>query len=322
MAGMEERVRQTTDAIDALGNTTAATGKGFAIGSAVLTALSLLTAFTVKADIGDVHIGEPVVLSGVIIGAMLPFLFAALTMLSVQKVSSMTRGIFCDSFCYAPGLSVLHFLHFSLQAAHAIIVEVRRQFRDVPGLREGTAEADFQRVIEITTKSSVEEMFLPGVYAVFSPLTIGFLIGPRCLTGLLGGSIASGCMLALMMSNAGGAWDNAKKYIEIEGAHGGKGTDVHRALVVGDTVGDPFKDTSGPSLNILIKLMSIISLTMAPMVQGQEDWHEWWLGLIPLSLMLIFTAVAYHYLWSKPPSYPDDLHLTTEKMDETDATIT
>jgi len=172
MAGMDERVRQTTDAIDALGNTTAATGKGFAIGSAVLTALSLLTAFTAKADIGDVNIGDPIVLSGVIIGAMLPFLFAALTMLSVQK------------------------------AASAIIVEVRRQFRDVPGLLEGTAEADFQKVIEISTKSSVEEMFLPGVYAVFSPLTIGFLIGPRCLTGLLGGSIASGCMLALMMSNA------------------------------------------------------------------------------------------------------------------------
>ena len=261
MAGMDERVRQTTDAIDALGNTTAATGKGFAIGSAVLTALSLLTAFTAKADIGDVNIGDPIVLSGVIIGAMLPFLFAALTMLSVQK------------------------------AASAIIVEVRRQFRDVPGLLEGTAEADFQKVIEISTKSSVEEMFLPGVYAVFSPLTIGFLIGPRCLTGLLGGSIASGCMLALMMSNAGGAWDNAKKYIEIEGAHGGKGTDIHRATVVGDTVGDPFKDTSGPSLNILIKLMSIISLTIAPLISGQEDWHEWWWVSSPcLSYLFLHTS--------------------------------
>ncbi|CAB9504414.1 energized vacuolar membrane proton pump [Seminavis robusta] len=291
MAGMEERVRATTDAIDALGNTTAATGKGFAIGSAVLTALSLLTAFTTKADIGDVHIGEPVVLSGVIIGAMLPFLFAALTMLSVQK------------------------------AAAAIIIEVRRQFKEIPGLREGTAEADFQKVIEISTKSSVEEMFLPGVYAIFSPLTIGFLIGPRCLTGLLGGSIATGCMMALMMANAGGAWDNAKKYIEIEGAHGGKGTEIHRATVVGDTVGDPFKDTSGPSLNILIKLMSIISLTMAPMVKGQEDWHEWWWGMIPLSIMLLSTAVAYHFLWKKAPSYANDLELTTEKLDEADAAI-
>jgi len=288
---MDERVRQTTDAIDALGNTTAATGKGFAIGSAVLTALSLLTAFTAKADIGDVNIGDPIVLSGVIIGAMLPFLFAALTMLSVQK------------------------------AASAIIVEVRRQFRDVPGLLEGTAEADFQKVIEISTKSSVEEMFLPGVYAVFSPLTIGFLIGPRCLTGLLGGSIASGCMLALMMSNAGGAWDNAKKYIEIEGAHGGKGTDIHRATVVGDTVGDPFKDTSGPSLNILIKLMSIISLTIAPLISGQEDWHEWWWGLIPLSIILVSTYVAYHFLWKNATTYDSDLQLIPSKIDETDATI-
>ena len=164
-------------------------------------------------------------------------------------------------------------------------------------------------------------MFLPGVYAVFSPLTIGFLIGPRCLTGLLGGSIASGCMLALMMSNAGGAWDNAKKYIEIEGAYGGKGTDIHRALVSGDTVGDPFKDTSGPSLNILIKLMSIISLTMAPMVAGQEDWNEWWWGIIPLCIMLFFTYVAYHFLWKNRVSYTDDLELTSEKIEDNEATI-
>lgn len=200
-------------------------------------------------------------------------------------------------------------------------MEVRRQFKEVPGLKEGTAEADFQKVIEISTQSSVEEMFLPGVFAVFSPLTVGFLIGPRCLTGLLGGSIASGCMLALMMANAGGAWDNAKKYIEIEGAHGGKGTEIHRATVVGDTVGDPFKDTSGPSLNILIKLMSIISLTMAPMVSGQEDWHEWWWGLIPLFIMLGSTGVAYHFLWAKAPSYASPVSVSTEKMDQTDATI-
>jgi K(+)-stimulated pyrophosphate-energized sodium pump len=164
-------------------------------------------------------------------------------------------------------------------------------------------------------------MFLPGLFAVFSPLTIGFLIGPRCLTGLLGGAIASGCMLALMMANAGGAWDNAKKYIEIEGAHGGKGTDIHRATIIGDTVGDPFKDTSGPSLNILIKLMSIISLTMAPMIAGKADWEEWWWGMIPLSFMLISTAVGYHYLWKNPPDLAHDLGLTVEKMEETDATI-
>lgn len=271
MAEMEERVRETTDALDALGNTTAgkvasvlylshnlpllhktlltlmnttlvkleATGKGFAIGSAVLTSLSLLAAFKDKAGITTVDIGDPVVVSGMLFGAMLPFLFAALTMLSVQK------------------------------AAGAIIIEVRRQFAQIEGLREGTAEADSDRCVAISTQSSVEEMILPGVYAVLSPLITGLLIGPKCLTGMLGGAIASGMMLALMMSNAGGAWDNAKKYIEIEGAHGGKGTTTHKAAVVGDTVGDPFKDTSGPSLNILIKLMSMISLTVAPIIRGE-----------------------------------------------------
>uniref|UniRef100_A0A7S3KXT2 H(+)-exporting diphosphatase n=2 Tax=Amphora coffeiformis TaxID=265554 RepID=A0A7S3KXT2_9STRA len=214
MAELEESVRDTTDALDALGNTTAATGKGFAIGSAVLTALSLLSAFAEKAGLKDtgvtVGIGEPVVLSGVLIGAMLPFLFAALTMLSVQK------------------------------AAGAIIIEVRRQFAEIPGLREGTAEADSDKCVAISTQSSVEEMILPGLYAILAPITVGFLIGPRALMGMLGGAIASGMMLAIMMANAGGAWDNSKKYIEIEGAKGGKGTETHKACVVGDTVGDPF----------------------------------------------------------------------------------
>ncbi|KAL7543864.1 hypothetical protein ACHAXR_013233 [Thalassiosira sp. AJA248-18] len=239
MAELDERVRETTDALDALGNTTAATGKGFAIGSAVLTSLSLLAAFKDKAGITTVDIGDPVVLSGVLFGAMLPFLFAALTMLSVQK------------------------------AAGAIIIEVRRQFAQIEGLREGTAEADSDRCVAISTQSSVEEMILPGVYAVLSPLITGLLIGPKCLVGMLGGAIASGMMLAIMMANAGGAWDNSKKYIEIEGACGGKGTTTHKACVVGDTVGDPFKDTSGPSLNILIKLMSMISLTLAPIIKGK-----------------------------------------------------
>lgn len=180
MAELEERVRETTDALDALGNTTAATGKGFAIGSAVLTSLSLLAAFKDKAGITTVDIGDPVVLSGVLFGAMLPFLFAALTMLSVQK------------------------------AAGAIIIEVRRQFAQIEGLREGTAEADSDKCVAISTQSSVEEMILPGVYAVLSPLITGLLIGPKCLTGMLGGSIASGMMLAIMMANAGGAWDNSK----------------------------------------------------------------------------------------------------------------
>lgn len=142
-------------------------------------------------------------------------------------------------------------------------------------------------------------MVLPGLYAVLTPITVGFLIGPRCLTGLLGGAIASGMMLALMMANAGGAWDNSKKYIEIEGACGGKGTEVHKACVVGDTVGDPFKDTSGPSLNILIKLMSIISLTIAPLMEDDDDWDVWYYGLIPLAAMLLGTVLVYHFFWSE-----------------------
>lgn len=269
MAELDERVRGITDSLDALGNTTAATGKGFAIGSAVLTSLSLLSAVTDKAGVLTADISEPVVMSGVLIGAMLPFLFAALTMLSVQK------------------------------AAGSIIIEVRRQFAEIPGLREGTAEADSEKCVSIATKASLEEMVLPGLYAILVPITVGFLIGPTCLTGLLGGSIASGMMLAIMMSNAGGAWDNSKKYIEIEGACGGKGTDTHKACVVGDTVGDPFKDTSGPALNILIKLMSMISLVIAPLMKDNADWFEWYWGLIPLVVLLIGTYIVYHLFWKE-----------------------
>jgi K(+)-stimulated pyrophosphate-energized sodium pump len=184
-----------------------------------------------------------------------------------------------------------------VQAACAIIVEVRRQFAEIPGLREGTAEADSDKCVAISTQSSIEEMVLPGLYAIMSPITVGLLVGPRCLTGLLGGSIASGMMLALMMANAGGAWDNAKKYIEIEGAAGGKGTDVHKACVVGDTVGDPFKDTSGPALNILIKLMTIIALTIAPILEGNDDWDNWYYGLVPLFLQSVGTYVVYLAYW-------------------------
>jgi len=270
MADMDDHVRETTDALDALGNTTAATGKGFAIGSAVLTSLSLLAAFKTKAGIEVVDITEPTVLTGALIGGMLPFLFAALTMLSVQK------------------------------AAGAIIVEVRRQFAEIPGLREGTAEADSDRCVQISTKSSCQEMILPGLYAIMSPLCIGFMIGARALTGLLSGAIISGMMLAIKMANAGGAWDNAKKYIEIEGAKGGKGTDVHKACVVGDTVGDPFKDTSGPALNILIKLMSIIALTIAPSIEGAAEWSHWYWGLIPLAVMIIGSYVVYRMFWRGP----------------------
>ncbi|CAJ1930931.1 unnamed protein product [Cylindrotheca closterium] len=282
MAELEERVRDTTDALDALGNTTAATGKGFAIGSAVLTALSLLAAFKTKAGIGTVDIGEPIVLSGALIGAMLPFLFAALTMLSVQK------------------------------AAGAIIIEVRRQFAEIPGLREGTAEADSDKCVQISTQSSVEEMILPGLYAVLAPITVGFLIGPKCLTGMLAGAIASGMMLAIMMANAGGAWDNSKKYIEIEGACGGKGTEIHKACIVGDTVGDPFKDTSGPALNILIKLMSIISLTVAPLMKGDDglafaEWEHFYWGFIPLAVLIIGTVLVYHLFWKNVADIAADL---------------
>lgn len=284
MAELEHRVRETTDALDALGNTTAATGKGFAIGSAVLTALSLLAAFKDKAGILIVDIGEPIVLSGALIGAMLPFLFAALAMLSVQK------------------------------AAGAIIIEVRRQFAEIPGLREGTADADSDKCVAISTQSSVQEMILPGLYAVLSPITVGFLIGPECLTGLLAGSIASGMMLALMMANAGGAWDNSKKYIEIEGAKGGKGTDIHKACVVGDTVGDPFKDTSGPALNILIKLMSMISLTIAPLLEGVDEWEFWYYGLIPLAAMIIGTYLVYYYFWREIADITADV--SSKKMED------
>lgn len=183
------------------------------------------------------------------------------------------------------------------------------------GLREGTAEADSDKCVAISTQSSVEEMILPGLYAVLSPITVGFLIGPRCLTGLLGGAIASGMMLAIMMANAGGAWDNSKKYIEIEGAKGGKGTETHKACVVGDTVGDPFKDTSGPALNILIKLMSIISLTIAPLMEGDDDWEVWYYGLIPLGVMLIGTYVVYVMFWKETQDITGDPSSAGKKDD-------
>ncbi len=291
MAELPSSVRDTTDALDALGNTTAATGKGFAIGSAVLTALSLLNAFTSVVNINDVNVFNPLVLAGIVFGASLPFLFAALTMLSVQK------------------------------AAGAIILEVRRQFREIKGLREGKegVEADSDACVAIATKSSVEEMILPGTYAICAPLIVGFLVGPRCLVGMLGGSIASGAALAILMANAGGAWDNAKKYVEIEKSYGGKGTAVHKAVVVGDTVGDPFKDTSGPSLNILIKLSSMISLVIGPLIEGNDDWDNWYFGLIPIALALIITVVVYHYVWSGGPTITEDMVIESEPATTTPA---
>ena len=232
-AQLDPEVRQRTDALDALGNTTAATGKGFAIGSAALTSLALLAAFAIAVNITTINLLEHTTIVGILIGAMLPFLFSAFTMKAVGR------------------------------AAMAIVEEVRRQFREIPGLMEGTAEPDYKECVDIATKGALREMIVPGVMAVAAPLAVGFVLGVESLGGMLIGAVASGFMLAIMMATAGGAWDNAKKYVEL-GHFGGKGSDAHKAAVEGDVVGDPFKDTSGPSLNILLKLMAIVSLVFAP----------------------------------------------------------
>lgn len=232
MSGLPNHVRNRTDALDSLGNTTAATGKGFAIGSAVLTALALLAAYVTAADVESLNLLDPTMLPGILIGAMLPYLFAALTMTAVGE------------------------------AAGQIVQEVRRQFKEIPGLMEGTGTPDYKACVSISTESALRKMVLPGALAVLAPLVVGFVLGKEALAGLLIGATSSGFVLAVMMANAGGAWDNAKKWIET-GEYGGKGSEAHKAAVVGDTVGDPFKDTSGPALNILIKLMSIVSLVFA-----------------------------------------------------------
>ncbi len=234
MAGLPKEVRETTDRLDSVGNTTAAIGKGFAIGSAALTALALLTAFAQVAGIEGVDLLNTYVIIGILLGAMLPFFFCALTMNAVGR------------------------------AAGEMVEEVRRQFREITGLMEGKAKADYARCVDISTRSAIKEMIVPGLIAVIAPLAVGIILGPEALAGLLAGSIASGVCLAIMLANAGGAWDNAKKYIEA-GNHGGKGSEAHAAGVVGDTVGDPCKDTAGPSLNILLKLMSIVSLVFVPL---------------------------------------------------------
>lgn len=232
MAGLPKDVRKRTDILDSAGNTTAAIGKGFAIGSAALTALALFSAYSVATGLDSINIMEPRVIIGLLIGAMLPFVFSAMTMAAVGR------------------------------AAFDMIEEVRRQFKEIKGLMEGTAKGDPKKCVDISTKAALREMILPGIMAVVAPLAVGFLLGSAALGGLLAGSLVSGVMLAISMSNSGGAWDNAKKYIE-SGALGGKGSDAHKAAVVGDTVGDPFKDTSGPSINILIKLMTVVSLIFA-----------------------------------------------------------
>ncbi len=234
MSQQEPGVRKITDTLDAVGNTTAAIGKGFAIGSAALTALALFSAYSIAVGLDSIDIMVPTVFIGVLIGAMLPFLFSSLTMMAVGK------------------------------AAYAIVVEVRRQFKEISGLMEGTAEPDYESCIAISTTAALREMILPGMIAITAPLAVGFVLGKGALGGLLAGSLAAGFMLAITMANSGGAWDNAKKYIE-QGFLGGKGSDAHKAAVTGDTVGDPFKDTSGPAINILLKLMSIVAVVFAPL---------------------------------------------------------
>mgnify|MGYP000190008977 CR=1 FL=1 len=235
MSELPHEVREITDKLDAVGNTTAAIGKGFAIGSAALTALALFVSYSEVAGLTVVDLLNPIVIVGIFIGAMLPFLFSALTMNSVGK------------------------------AANQMIEEVRRQFREKKGIMEGTEKPDYAKCVDISTGAALKEMIAPGLIAIVVPLLVGIILGVEALGGMLAGALSAGVLLAIMMANAGGAWDNAKKYVE-EGNYGGKGSDTHKATVVGDTVGDPFKDTSGPSLNILIKLCSTVSIVFAGLI--------------------------------------------------------
>ena len=237
MSYLDESVREITDSLDAVGNTTAAMGKGFAIGSAALTAMALFKSYAQQVNLSAINILSYTTIIGLLIGGMLPFLFSAFTMESVSK------------------------------AAYSMIEEVRRQFREIPGIMEGKSKPDYTKCVDISTKAALREMIIPGVMAVVAPLIIGFLLGTEAVGGMLAGSLVTGVMMAIFMSNAGGAWDNAKKYIE-NGNHGGKGSEAHKAAVVGDTVGDPFKDTSGPAINILIKLMTIVALVFSSVFIG------------------------------------------------------
>jgi len=241
MSGLDKSVRGITDKLDAVGNTTAAMGKGFAIGSAALTALALFVSYAEAVKLESIDILDSRVIIGMFIGGMLPFLFSALTMDSVSK------------------------------AAYQMIEEVRRQFKTIPGIMEGIGKPDYKSCVAISTTAALKEMLIPGIMAVIAPVAVGLVLGTAALGGMLAGALVTGVLLAIFMSNAGGAWDNAKKYIE-DGNHGGKGSEAHKAAVVGDTVGDPFKDTSGPSINILIKLMTIVSLVFSPLFLSIGGW--------------------------------------------------
>ena len=235
MSGLNKEVREITDKLDSVGNTTAAIGKGFAIGSAALTALALFASYAQAVDLKTIDLLNPLTLVGILVGGMMPFLFASLTMSAVGK------------------------------AATQMVEEVRRQFREKTGILEGKDKPDYSRCVQISTAAALKKMIVPGIIAIIIPIIMGLLLGAEALAGVIGGSVVTGVLMAIMMANAGGAWDNAKKYIE-SGAHGGKGSFAHKAGVVGDTVGDPFKDTSGPSMNILIKLMTIVALVFAPLI--------------------------------------------------------
>jgi K(+)-stimulated pyrophosphate-energized sodium pump len=242
MSHQDPKVRERTDKLDAVGNTTAAIGKGFAIGSAAMTALALFAAFSQQAGITGIDISKPLVMGGIFVGGMLPFLFSSMAMSAVGE------------------------------AAMEMIEEVRRQFREIPGLLEGTAKPDTARCVDISTSAAIKRMIMPGALAIVTPVVVGFVAGAEALGGLLAGVTVTGVLLALFMSNAGGAWDNAKKSFEgggfkmRDGSLHEKGSEAHKAAVVGDTVGDPFKDTAGPSLNILVKLMSVVALVIAPLI--------------------------------------------------------
>ena len=235
MSGMKPEVREITDSLDELGNTTAAIGKGFAIGAAALAALAIIAAYMLATGIENLSLNDPRVLMGMFIGGSIPFLVSSITMTAVGD------------------------------AAFEMIEEIRRQFREIPGLLEGKAQPDTAKCVDIATNAALKKMLLPGAIAIGSPVAVGFILGPVHLGGMLAGALLGCVLMALMMANAGGAWDNAKKFVE-KGNFGGKGTEAHAATVVGDTVGDPFKDTSGPSMNILINVMAIVSLVIAPLL--------------------------------------------------------